>query len=192
MSIRIIIGSASEKITRQLSQFLTESGYSVIGEVGSGHEFLRKVHTMYPDLSIVDYKLKGMNGHELSEILVCEKICPVIALLKNTEVGHFINVSQEPNFVPLVKPFSRQILTNTIDLLVKTSRTINSLEKEIQNIYSVNDKNIIINKAKKLLIENMNLTEEEAHRRIQKHSMDKSITKIKVAEAIIRIYEKDD
>jgi response regulator NasT len=189
MSIRVIIGSINEKTTRQLSQFLSENGFNVVGEATSGHEFLRKVHTVYPDLSIVDYKLRGMDGHELSEILIGEKICPVVALISNAEVGYFVNLSQEPTFVPLIKPSSRDMLLNTINLLVKTSRSINALEKELKTMKSDQTSEVLVAKAKRLMIEYMNLTEDEAHRRIQKQSMDKGISKVKIAEAIILMYD---
>lgn len=189
MSIRVVIGSSSEKMLKQLGLFLMENGFNVVGETNSGHEFLRKVHTVYPDLAIVDYRLKGMSGHEVSEILISEKICPVVALISNAEVGNFINLSQEPTFVPLVKPCSRETLTNTISLLVKTAKSIGALEKELKSIKSDKDSKALIAKAKRLLIENMSLTEDEAHRRIQKQSMDKGIAKSKIAEAIILMYE---
>ena len=188
MSVRVIVGSLSEKMLKQLSQFLQENGFNVVGETNSGHDFLRKVHTVYPDVVIVDYRLKGMDGHQLSEILIGEKICPVVALISSAEVGNFINLSQEPTFVPLVKPTSRDSLISTINLLVKTSKSIGALEKELKSIKSDKDSKSLIAKAKRLLIDNMNLTEEEAHRRIQKQSMDKGIAKVKIAEAIILMY----
>lgn len=189
MSIRVVIGSSTEKILKQLSSFLLENGFNVVGETTDGYEFLRKVHTVYPELAIVDYKLKGMNGHELSEILISEKICPVIALISTVEVQYFINLNQESNFVSLVKPCNKQMLINTISLLIKTSKSINELEKKVNKLQNNKDKKIIVNKAKKLLMDNMNLTEEEAHRRIQKQSMDKGLPKEKIAEAIILMYE---
>jgi response regulator NasT len=189
MSTRVIIGSSNEKIIKQLSLFLIENGLSVIGEATSGHDLLRKVHTVYPDLAIVDYKLKGMNGHELSEIIIGERLCPVIALISHGEIEHFINLSQEPTFVPLIKPCSKQMLMGTVDLLVKTSKSIELLEKQLDHLKTKTNTDAVIEKAKQLLIENMNLTEEEAHRRIQKQSMDKGISKIKIAEAIILMYD---
>lgn len=188
MSVRVVIGSASEKMMKQLGQFLGENGLNIVGETVSGHDFLRRVHTVYPDVVVVDGRMKGMTGHELSEILIGEKVCPVVALISSAEVGHFVNLSQEPTFVPLVKPCSRDTLINTIDLLVKTSKSIGTLEKEFKTIKSDRDLAAQMNQAKSLLMEHMNLTEEEAHRRIQKQSMDKGIAKVKIAEAIIMMY----
>lgn len=189
MSVRVIIGSSNEKVYKQLGQFLIENGFSIVGETKDGYDLLRRVHMVYPDLVVVDYNLKGMNGHELSEVLISEKICPVVALISTAEIQYFVNLSQEPTFVPLVKPCNKQMLINTINLLIKTSKSIYKLENEVTSLKSSHDQKEIIARAKKLLIENMQLTEEEAHRRIQKQSMDKGISKLKIAEAIILMYE---
>lgn len=189
MSIRVVIGSTSEKMVKQLGQFLMENGLVVVGETNSGHDLLRRVHTVYPDIVVVDYRLRGMDGRQVSEILISEKLCPVMALVNSGAVGNFINLSTEPTFVPLVKPCSRDTLINTINLLVKTSKSIGALEKELKSVKNDKDTKSLMNKAKRLLIDHMNLTEEEAHRRIQKQSMDKGIAKVKIAEAIILMYE---
>lgn len=189
MSLRVIIGSSNEKVSGQLGQLLIENGINVIGETKDGYELLRRVHMVYPDLVIVDFNMKGLSGHEISEVLVSEKICPVVALIGTSELQYFVNLSQEPTFAPLVKPCNKQMLLNTVSLLVKTSKSIYKLENEVTDLKSHHDKKEIVNKAKKLLMENMQLTEEEAHRRIQKQSMDKGLSMIKIAEAIIIMYE---
>ncbi|MBC7959487.1 MAG: ANTAR domain-containing protein [Vallitaleaceae bacterium] len=189
MSLRVIIGSSNEKVSSQLGQFLIENGYNVIGETRDGYDLLRRVHTVYPDLVIVDYNMRGLSGHEISEVLISEKVCPVVALLGSEEVQYFVNLSQEPTFAPLVKPLNKQMLLHTANLLIKTSKSIYKLENEVTSLKSNQDKKEIVNKAKKYLMENMQLTEEEAHRRIQKQSMDKGLSMIKIAEAILIMYE---
>jgi len=189
MSLRVFIGSSNEKISKQLGQFLIENGFTVVGETRDGFDFLRRVNTIYPDVAIVDYTMRGMSGHEISEVLISEKVCPVIALISTAEMQHFVSLSQEPTFAPLVKPCNKQMLLHTIALLVKTSKSIYKLENEVTTLKKTTDKKVVINKAKKLLMENMELTEDEAHRRIQKQSMDKGMPMIKVAEAIILMYD---
>lgn len=189
MSIRVVVGSSNEKISKQLELFLIENGFSVVGETKDGYDLLRRVRAMDPDLVLLDTQLKGMSGHELSEVLINEKLCPVIAFITEMEMQYYINLSQEPTFAPLVKPINKQMLISTINLLIKTSKSISRLENEVSSLKNYQDQKEIINKAKKLLIEYMHLTEEEAHRRIQKQSMDKGISKLKIAEAIILMYE---
>lgn len=188
MSIRVVIGSSNDKLIKQLGVFLQTNGFHLVGESNSGHELLRKVHTVYPDLVILDYRLRGMNGHEVSEILIDEGVCPVMALISSGEVSSFINLSQEPTFVPLVKPCSRDTLLNTVHLLVKTAKSIGALEKELKEVKGTKNSKSLVTQAKKLLMEHMDLSEDDAHRRIQKQSMDKGISKVKIAEAVILMY----
>lgn len=190
MGIRVMIGSNNEKITKQLARFLSENGILVVGETVDGYDLLRKVHTMYPDLVIVDDRMKGMKGHEISETLIAEKVCPVIALIRSSEMGNYVNLNQEPIFAPIVKPCGKDMLMNTINLIVKTSKSIIALENEMGKIRKQADSKKTIDEAKHLLMEFMNLTEEEAHRRIQKQSMDKGLPKVKIAETIIRMYRR--
>ncbi|NDL67750.1 ANTAR domain-containing response regulator [Anaerotalea alkaliphila] len=189
MGVRVLIGSSNQKILKQLAQFLAENGMSVMGETADGFDLLRRANTIYPDVVVVDYNIKGINGHEVSELLVGDKTCPVIALVAELELAAFVNLNQDPLFVPLVKPCGKQALVNTIHLLSKTSKSIRDLEDQVQDMRKEKDSKQLLAKAKKLLMEHMEMTEEEAHRRIQKQSMDKGLAKVKIAEAIILMYE---
>lgn len=190
MGIRVMIGSNNETISKQLARFLTENGMLVIGETTDAYDLLRKVHTVYPELVIIDDRMKGMLGHEISETLVAEKVCPVIALIRASEMGNYINLNQEAIFANVIKPCGRDMLINTIMLLVKTTKSISALENEVGKLKETKDNKVVIQEAKKLLMEHMSLSEEEAHRRIQKRSMDKGLAKVKIAEMIIRMYRK--
>lgn len=48
----------------------------------------------------------------------------------------------------------------------------------------------MVNRAKWLLIENLNMTEKDAHHYIEKQAMDTRFTRREVAENIVRTYDK--
>ena len=48
----------------------------------------------------------------------------------------------------------------------------------------------MVNRAKWLLIENLNMTEKDAHHYIEKQSMDTRFTRREIAENIVRTYDK--
>lgn len=189
MSIRVVIGSSNEKISKQLSRFLTENGMHVLSDTVDGYDMLRKVHTMYPDLVIVDDRMKGMMGSEIAEIIITEKVCPVLALVRGSELSYYVNLNQDPLFCSITKPVGRDLLLGNINLLHKTSKSILQLEKKVGKMTKQEDDQKIIEEAKQVLMENMNLTEHEAHRRIQKQSMDKGLPKVKIAQTIIRMFK---
>ncbi|GMQ63502.1 ANTAR domain-containing response regulator [Vallitalea maricola] len=189
MGTRIIVGSSNKKILKQLSHFLNENGYNVVGETTDGYDILRRIHTVYPDLCIMDFNMKGLNGHDVGEVLVADNVCPIITIIGSSELHYFTNLKHEPIFSLLVKPINKDLLINTIDLLVKTSRSITRLRKEVSTLKKKQEDKQIINQAKQLLIEYNGLTEEEAHRKIQKLSMNKGISKKIVAIEIINKYK---
>ncbi len=190
MGIRVMIGSNNNKIAAQLTQFLVENGMQVVGETTDAYDLLRRIHTVYPDITIIDDQMKGMKGYEISETILAEKVCPVITLIHAADMGYYVNLNQEPIFASIAKPCGREVLMNTIFLLAKTAKSILALEQKVEKINDEKKNQDIVNEAKKYLMEYLNLSEEEAHRKIQKKSMDKGISKVKVAEIIIRIYKK--
>lgn len=190
MSARIVVGSSKQNILKQLAHFLRENGYNVIGETTDGFHFLRKVHAMYPDLCILDYEMKGLNGHEISEVLISDNICPVITMVKSVEQHYFVNLSNEPSFSLLVKPLNRQILLSTIELMVKTSKQIKHLQKEVTDLKQMQDSSELIEEAKLRLMERFHLTEDEAHKKLLKESMNRGYSKEMVARKIIAKYKR--
>jgi response regulator NasT len=189
MALRVLIGAGSEKIVKQLSAFFSKNGYVVVGEVEDGYDFLRKVHAIYPDVCVIDGQMRGLNSQEIAEVLVSEKIAPVIVLINELDLQSYAQLNQEATFVPMIKPLNKNMLLNTLEILAKTNQNIQKLEKEVKDLRNTKNEKELIQKAKKCLIEHMCLTEDEAHRRIQKQSMDKGISKVQIAEAILLMYE---
>ncbi|GKX27949.1 Fis family transcriptional regulator [Vallitalea longa] len=188
MGARIIVGSSNKKILKQLSHFLNENGYNVVGETTDGYDILRRVHTVYPDICILDFNMKGLNGHDVSEVLVADNVCPIITIISSSDLHYFTNLKSEPIFSSLVKPINKDLLINTIDILVKTSKSITKLTKEVSTLKKKQEDKQLINEAKELLMKYTGSTEEESHRKIQKLSMNRGISKRVVAYEIINKY----
>jgi response regulator NasT len=189
MAVRILIGNKDVQIGKQLAIFLQENGFSVVGEAQEGNELLRKVHTIYPDLVILDYQMKGLSGKQVAEVLVNDEICPVIAIVNQSEIEYFGLLLQNFNFSYVIKPLNKRLLLQTIHLLIKANRKVKKLEKQVEHLKQKLDTKEEIDKAKALLMKYMHMTEEEAHRKIQKQSMDRGISKLEVAKAIILTYD---
>ena len=63
------------------------------------------------------------------------------------------------------------------------------MEKKTASIEEKREEIRIVNRAKLLLIEQLKMTEKEAHRYIEKHAMDRCVTRRDIAEKIISIYK---
>ena len=85
----------------------------------------------------------------------------------------------------LPKPSPKQLVTQAFDWLESTRERLRSLEKKSVSLEDKMQEIRLVNKAKWLLISEKGMTEESAHRYIEKLAMDRCITKRAVAQEII-------
>lgn len=88
----------------------------------------------------------------------------------------------------LAKPFPKSLLAQTVKMALVAKENINRLEQEKTELLGQLDDVKTIDRAKCCLIEYLNLTENQAHRHIQKLAMDTRRTQREIAEDILRTY----
>jgi response regulator NasT len=85
----------------------------------------------------------------------------------------------------VVKPFTPNDLLPAIEIALSRHAQLNALEHEISDLNERFETRKLVDRAKGLLNEKMNLSEPEAFRWIQKASMDRRLTMAEVANTII-------
>ena len=88
----------------------------------------------------------------------------------------------------LAKPFSKSVLTQTIKMAAVAKENIDRLVREKTELQGKLDDVRIIDRAKCLLIQYLNMTEEQAHKHIQKMAMDTGRSRRETAEDILKTY----
>ncbi|MCH5203464.1 MAG: ANTAR domain-containing protein [Oscillospiraceae bacterium] len=86
------------------------------------------------------------------------------------------------------KPFKKSVLQNALKMAVLAKENINRLEDEKKELSKQLDDVKTIDRAKCCLIQYLNLTEEQAHRHIQKLAMDTRRSQREIAEDVLRTY----
>lgn len=186
---RIVVAMGNDASNAKVKAFLTENGYIVADQAADGHECLRKLNALRPDLLIIDYGLTSMNGYDVARVAVEDKLCDVILVANTAQLGFVGGIKADYGFVCLEKPLNKHLLLNSIELMSKSKRRIKQLEKEIEELRNTIDTRKEVEKAKGLLMRHLNLSEAEAFKRIQKQSMDRGIPMKEIAKAIILAYD---
>lgn len=187
-SARILVAMNNDTSIVKMKAILMENGYTVIDVSKDGHDCLRKIRTLRPDLAVIDYSLPLMNGYEVAKVAIEDNICDIVLITTSAQGSLLDEFKFESGFVYLEKPLNKPILFNTIDLMIKNRKKIRQLEKEIEELRANLDTRKEVEKAKGLLMKHLNLTEPEAFKRIQKQSMDRGIPMKEIAKAIILAY----
>ena len=164
-------GETAEKIRRMLEG----SGYDVSAVCHSRAELLRTLSGMDETIVIMGYKLPDGIADEVYEDI--EGRHKLISIVK---AEHSHEIYNQDIFVVKL-PINRQILLNAIETFV------GMIERSRHRKQRSGEEAQIINDAKAYLMENHAMTEETAHRFIQKRSMDTGAKFIDTARQILGI-----
>lgn len=85
-------------------------------------------------------------------------------------------------------PFDQFTFYNIIKVAIAVQYKVQILSSQTTKLKVKMEEIRVINRAKMLLMQNLSMTEAEAHRYIEKEAMDRCIKKLAVAEQIIKTY----
>ncbi len=88
----------------------------------------------------------------------------------------------------LPKPTSSITIMHGLSFLASARERLRGLEKKALSIEDKMEEIRLVNRAKWLLIDRLNMTESDAHRYVEKQAMDRCITKSEVAKEILQTY----
>lgn len=88
----------------------------------------------------------------------------------------------------LAKPTSAILIAHSLDFMASACERLKKFEKKAVTIEEKMVEIRLVNRAKWLLIENLKMTEPDAHRYIEKQAMDRCISKREIAEDIVKTY----
>lgn len=185
----VLIVSASEKFRRSLSELLPEDKYSPraeVGDVGSAKRML--LETSF-DIVLINAPLPDEFGTVFA-LDLCEDSGAGVMLLVKSE--HYSDISMRVSgsgVLVLSKPTSAQMILQSLTLLASTRERLRRMEQKAASVEEKMEEIRIVNRAKWILIDQLKMTENEAHRYIEKQAMDRCVTRRKIAENIISTYK---
>ena len=184
----VLVVSASEKMNEALKPLLSGGRYRKVSFALSVATANRLMLENTYDFIIINSPLPDDFGTKLAIDASAGKSTVCMELVK-TELYDDIcaKVSDYGVFV-LPKPTSGATVTLGLKWMSSAREKLRNLEKKTMTIEEKMEEIRIVNRAKWLLIENLNMTEPDAHRYIEKQAMDTSSTKREIAENIIKTY----
>ena len=159
-TLSALIVSSSQKAADYLQDILSRLRFSPVAYAVSIAEAKRRQLENQFDLVIINAPLPDDFGLEFAEALLT-----------------------------FPRPGTRQSITSAIRLAAATHNRLSAFEKRAVKLESKMKEIRLVNRAKWLLIDRYNMSEEEAHKYIEKTAMDNCATRGEIAENIIRTYE---
>ena len=186
---RVLIVDDEPVIRLDLRTMLEAMGHEVVGEADNGVDALQLARTLQPDLVIADLMMPEMDGIELSRRLAKERIAPVLILTAYSEPEMVAGADRSGVLGYLVKPFREADLAPAIQVAVSRYRELRALEAQNLNLAQEIQARRRIGRAKRVLMQQLGLSEAEAFRRLQQTAEQTGKPLAEVAEAILLAYQ---
>jgi len=181
---RVVVAEDEALIRMDIVETLKEAGFEVVAEAKDGLEAVELVKEHKPDLLVTDIKMPNLDGLGAAEKLKDEKVA--IVLLTAFSQKELVERANEAGAMAyIVKPFTPNDLLPAVELALSRHSQMLALEAEIADLNERFETRKLVDRAKGLLNEKMNLSEPEAFRWIQKASMDRRLTMQEVAQTVI-------
>jgi response regulator NasT len=181
---RVVVAEDESLIRMDVVETLREHGFDVVAEVGDGALALAAVIEHKPDLVVMDIKMPNMDGLTAAEQMAGHKVA-IVLLTAFSQKELVDRANQAGAMAYVVKPFTPNDLMPAVEIALSRHSQLLALEHEISDLNERFETRKLVDRAKGLLNEKMNLSEPEAFRWIQKASMDRRLTMQEVAQTVI-------
>ncbi len=183
--LRILIADDESIRMMSLRKQLAALGHRVVAEASNGEEAVALAAATQPDLAILDIKMPVTDGIEAAQQITHARPIPIILLTAYNEAELVERAAQANISAYLMKPVAEEDLLPAITLALIRFRQFEALRREVSDLREALEARKIIERAKGILVRRLDLTEEEAFRRLQKQSQDSNRKLAEVAEAIV-------
>ncbi len=184
-ALRILIADDESLRVMSLKGQLESIGHKVVAEAANGKEATGLARELKPDLAILDIKMPEMDGIEAAKAITQERPIPIILLTAFSEKELAERAAEANVSAYLMKPVSENDLLPAIALAVSRFKEFQALHREVDDLREALETRKLVERAKGILMRRLNLTEEEAFRRMQRRSQNENKKLGEIANAII-------
>ena len=186
--MNVLIAGKTGEICDSIAQLLLEFDCDNISTFTSG-AIIRGVDISRFDSVIISTPLSDEFGLDLVADIAKDAKNGVVVLAKREISDEVQKKIRFTGAFVLPRPFNKALLIQTIKLAEIAHIGMAKLEEENRQLTQQLSDMKIVNRAKSMLMQYLNLTEEQAHRHIQKQAMDLRKTQRAVAEDILKTYQ---
>ena len=171
-TVSALLVSASEAQTKRIGALLTRARIVPFEHADSARQALEQFDAGGIDGVLIAEPVTGSSGQELALQLKKRRCMAVLLLAEPAHAASAAALLEQSGVLVLPNDAPEALIVQTIRLLAAVRNHIR-----------------IINRAKLLLVQHLQMTETEAHKYIEKQAMNTSKPRRTIAENIIRTYE---
>ena len=184
-----LIVSRGDKSTAFFTDILHAAGVHQTAALRSCSEARRRLGERDFDLVIVNAPLPDETGEKLSCEIASRGRTQVILVVKSEYFDAVSALCEGDGVLTIAKPVNRAMFWSALMFAKSAHNRINRMHTENARLQQKIEDIRVVDRAKCILISCLGMSEQEAHRHLEKQAMDMRVTKREVAEGLIKTYE---
>jgi two-component system, response regulator PdtaR len=184
-SLRFLIADDEALHNLALTSQLEALGHQVVATASNGQEAVELARQKRPDMAILDIRMPVMKGPDAARKIHEETPIPIIILSAYSDTRTVEEATRSPIFHYLVKPVDPDDLAPAIAVAKARFGEWQQARQEKNTLETKLEERKILERAKGILMESRQMTEQEAYRFLQKTSQDKNTPMIDLAKKIL-------
>ena len=177
----VIVGFPKIEDANNIKNLLIRNGYNVSESCSLGSQVISVANDLDEGIVVCGYRFSDMHFSELNNYLPKGFEMLLVASPEKLEY------CQDNNIVCLQMPIKTNDLLNTLQMMSYQYQKRKKKDKDKPKSRSEEEK-ALIQKAKMVLMDRNNMTEEEAHRYLQKTSMDSGTNLVEMSEMVLKMF----
>lgn len=184
-SLNVLIAEDESVILMGLKSNLEKLGHRVVGEALDGKQAVKLALEKKPDLILLDINMPSMDGIEAASRINEQCLIPCIIITGYNDQKLIDRATEAGVFGYLIKPVGINDIRPAIDIARARFAEFKKLQDELDNAEEALKARKLIEQAKGILMDRMDLKEAEAMRLLQKRSNEQNKKMVIIARDII-------
>jgi response regulator NasT len=184
--MRVLVAEDDPIIARALMERLRSLGHDPLGPAGDGLQAVALARESLPDLYLFDVEMPNIDGLEAAKQLAGDGLRRPVVVVTGVDDPALIERSIASGVSAyLTKPVDSRELEAALALAAARHAEFQALEAEVDRAQQALEDRKIVERAKGLLMSALNLSEQDAFRRLQLTARERNLRLADVATRIV-------
>jgi response regulator NasT len=184
--MRVLIAEDNPLIALALVERVRSLGHEPLGPARDGAEAVELARTTSPDLYLFDVEMPNLDGLEAASQLSDEGLRRPVVIITGVDDDTLIERSIATGVAAyLTKPIETRELQAAIGLAAARDAEFRQLEADVERVQQALDDRKVVERAKGLLMLALDLSEQDAFKRLQQTARERNLRLADVAARIV-------
>jgi two-component system, response regulator PdtaR len=184
--MRVLIAEDDPLIALGLAERLRALGHEAIGPAADGEQAVELARESPPDLYLFDVEMPYLDGIQAAEQLAAEGLRRPVVVVTGVEDESLIERAIASGVSAyLTKPIDTRELQAAIALAAARHAEFEQLEAEVDRAQQALEDRKLVERAKGLLMSALDVSEQDAFRRLQLTARERNLRLVEVAARIV-------